>query len=334
IIISATGGSGSSFLINSFHRFNYNLSNFNPKMASRTLRKIIDIPLKLINEIKIPLKIPSKISKLSNQDIQLTLQTNNYYTTYDYVRDLKNEVYNLVNIPFKFLLKFLKLYNPKLKILPRPDGYWTEAMYDPNNKDHKKELYKLKLHILRTKNYRSGGLKINPSKIETDSMKSLVKSYIKELARIEKKKRLNLILLSSSWGERGFYKDLDFDTIYLIRDPFNSLISYSKSMRHEYNFLKRGLKNINTKTWIDAYLEGPERYWINHARTMLDHKKGVIIRYNNFKEDWKKVKGLPDISPFFKYKENNIQEILTQESIEYIRFKTEKLCKELNIPLY
>ena len=124
------------------------------------------------------------------------------------------------------------------------------------------------------------------------------------------------------------------DTIYLLRDPFNSIISYSKSLRHREEFLRRGLKNINTKEWIDAYLDGPIHYWINHARVMLEHKNSTIVRYNNFKNDWKKIKNLPNISKLFKYKENDVKQILTQESIEYIHERTLKLCQKLSIPMY
>ncbi len=166
-------------------------------------------------------------------------------------------------------------------------------------------------------------------------MQTLVKSYIEELERIEKKKKLKIIFISNTWGEHGILKELDLDTIYLARDPFNSLISYSKPIRHERNFLRRGLTNLNSKEWIDAYLEGPERFWIKHAQNMLEHKKGIIIRYNNFKNDWiKNVKNLPNISVLFNYKENNVKEILTQESIEYIRSKTKELCNKLNLPIY
>jgi hypothetical protein len=249
-------------------------------------------------------------------------------------KNAKYRIQSLLNIPLKKILGITGIYDSKLKILSRPDTFRldTYRSHDINSEIY---LQGLKNHIYKTRLYRSAGLKIDFSKIKTDSLLSFAKSYIEEIERIEKKYNYKVILLSTTWGEYGIFTKLGLETIYLVRDPFNSLISYSKPIRHERNFYYMGLTDINSKEWIDAYLEGPLHYWISHAQNSFQNKKGIIVRYNYFKDDWEtKVHNLPNISIIFNYRENNVSGILTPDSIKYIRSKTENICTKLQLPIY
>jgi hypothetical protein len=239
--------------------------------------------------------------------------------------------------PYNRLLRTIGCHSPKLKVLKRPDSFWTDwsfhpsGVYDPNSETFQNDLLGQRYYIIATRLTRSAGLELAETDILTDSLKSLVKSYLDRLDTIERESDFTIVLIGGHWGEYGIFKDLDVETIYLVRDPFNSLISHSKESRHGKDYLKRGLENINTTEWIDNYLTGPHHYWLNFARTALEHNNAVIVRYNRFAEDWKKVEGLPDISGEFVYSENDVAEILTPDSIEYIHEKTGDLCRELGL---
>ncbi|HIJ70175.1 MAG TPA: hypothetical protein HPP87_02285 [Planctomycetes bacterium] len=238
---------------------------------------------------------------------------------------------------YERLLGMIGCYSPTLKVLKRPDVFWTDlgfhkaGTYEPNSETIEDDLCGQRDYIISTRLTRSAGLEIAEADISTDSLKSLVKSYFDRLDAIERENDFTIVLISCHWSEYGIFKELDVETIYLIRDPFNSVISHSKESRHRRDYLKRGLENINTPSWINTYLEGPIHYWLNFARTALEHKNAVIVRYNRFAEDWKKVEGLPDISSEFVYSENDVAEILTPDSIEYIHEKTKDLCRELGL---
>jgi hypothetical protein len=237
--------------------------------------------------------------------------------------------------PYNLVLRGLGSYDPKLKVLKRPDAFWTDwdvhktGVYDPQSEAFQEDLCGQRDYLIQTRNTRSAGLKIPASDISVDSLTALVRSYLEQLEMIEHNNDFTVVLISGHWGEYGIFRDLDVETIYLIRDPLNALISHSKDIRHGKDYLKRGLENINTKKWIDNYLTGPHHYWINHAKIALSHRNSTIIRYNNFPEDWKAVNELPDISSEFLYKENNLEKILTKESIDYIHEKTKKICNIL-----
>ncbi len=237
---------------------------------------------------------------------------------------------------FKYLMRLIKAYQPQYKVLKRPDAFWTDRNYhktgyNPNGKDFSQNLRDHKNYILKLYIRRSAGIKIFPSYLKDDTLSSLVKSYIERIKHMEKKLKIQIVLLSSHWGEFGILKEIGVKTIYLIRDPYNSIISHSTFHRHQKDYLRRGLKDINTKECIDTYLKGPHHYWIYHAKTALTHKNAIIIRYNKFKEDWQKIKDLPDISHGFKYSENNIKKIFTKESIQYIYEQTHEICDKLSI---
>lgn len=284
IIISAIGGCGSTFIIKTLKKKNYNLS------------------LKVLDLNKLNDKISNHIS--------------------------------IMHKPFRFLMNSLEKIFPRPKILRRPDAFWTEwevfkKEYNPDNPEFHQDIQDQKEFILNNINKRSAGIKIHKSDLKEDSLLSLVKSYVKSMERIEKNRRYKIVLLSGHWGEYGIFKELRLKTIYIIRDPYNALISHSKSNRHEKDYLRRGLKHINNKEWIHCYLKGPHHYWINHAESALNHKNAIIVRYNKFKRDWQKVNDLPDISKEFRYVENNISEILTKESIKYIYEQTHEICEKL-----
>lgn len=244
--------------------------------------------------------------------------------------------FTILEKPLNLIMGGFELFLPRLKVLQRPDSFWTEwalhkTGYNPNSENFLQDLSNHKEFIINSFKKRSAGLKISRSDLRDDSIPSLVRSYINTIEKIERKKLYRIILLAGHWGEYGIFKDLGVETVYIIRDPYNSIISHSKPNRHEKDYLRRGLKHINTKEWIDSYLKGPHHYWINHAETALSHKKGIIVRYDYFTEDWKKIKGLPDISSEFSYKENNVARILTKESINYIYEQTHEICKKLGL---
>ena len=253
---------------------------------------------------------------------------------------LKNRImkYNTSSINlFNFLTNMLGVYHPQLKVMIRPDVFWSDlrfnktGVHNPSNEHYRQDLREQKAFIVKTYLSRSAGIKISESDIKDYTLSLLVKSYLKKLEAVERKTKLTFVLLSCHWGAFGIFKDLGIETIYIIRDPFNSIISFSKSIRHKEVFLKRGFDNINTQEWIDSYLVGPVHYWINHAQIALSHYKAIIVRYNHFTEDWKNVKGLPDISPGFIYKKNDVAKILTKESINFIYEKTKNICDELDL---
>ena len=67
IVISAFGGSGSSFLIQSLHKVKYNDSRFNPEIVSSTIHRLVDLFLSLINMkySKKKLKFSSKVTLIN-----------------------------------------------------------------------------------------------------------------------------------------------------------------------------------------------------------------------------------------------------------------------------
>jgi len=239
--------------------------------------------------------------------------------------------------PYNRLLGMIGCYSGGLKVLKRPDTYWTDwafhpsGIYDPHSETFQDDLCEQRDYIIKTRLTRSAGLEISETDISTESLTALVKSYLDRLKAIERENDFTVVLIGGHWAEYGVLKDLGVETIYLVRDPFNSLISHSKGLRHEKDYLRRGLDNINTTDWIDAYLTGPHHYWINFAGAALEHDNAAIVRYNRFAEDWKKAEGLPDIRGEFVYSENNVRKILTPESIEYIHEKTKDLCTRLDL---
>ena len=288
------------------------------------------------------MKIISVLGGEGSSFIHTVLERENYRSIFSRLTHdtLKKKLWNCPRlIPYYIsFLKTLRCYEDKLRILVRPDAFWTVWRYfekcdcRPNDGDFQQDLIKQKNYIFKYIHNRSASLPIKRDRISTTSLKELVRTYIEELERIEKENKFKIVLCAAHWGEYGIFKDLNVKTIYVIRDPFNSLISHSKKNRHQRDYLRKGLSNINTKEWINCYLIGPIHYWINHAKTALEHKNAVIVRYNHFKEDWEeKVKDLPNISEHFRFRENKVDEILTKESIDYINSMTAEVCSRLEL---
>lgn len=221
----------------------------------------------------------------------------------------------------------------------RPDAFWTDrrynpaCLYNPESQTFSEDLIRQREYLISTRFLRSAGLRFRRKSISVASLKSLVESYIEVLSDFEKASRLETVLVSCHWGEYGIFKELGISTIYLIRDPLNSLISHSKATRHRKDYLRRGLTDINSREWIDAYLKGPHHYWINHASSALNHPNAKIVRYHRLAEDWLHIEGLPNIGDQFFCKKNNLDEILSGESINYIVDQTSRLCEQLELPI-
>jgi len=222
-----------------------------------------------------------------------------------------------------------------LRVLRRPDSFWTDwafnpsGRYSPEDPDFSALILAQRDYLLQTAAHRSAGLPVRRSDLSTASLTELVASYLARLEAIENDLRGEIVLFCGHWAEYGILRELGVETIYLIRDPFNSIVSHSKPARHQRDYLKRGLTALTSKEWIDTYLVGPHHYWINLAECALSHTNATIVRYHNFPADWQQVHGLPDISAGFEYKENNIAEVLAPEAIDYIYSSTRDICRAL-----
>jgi len=231
----------------------------------------------------------------------------------------------------------VRLYRPEYVVLKRPDAFWTNwdvhpsGVYDPRAADFRQHLIAQRDYLVETRHARSASFDLKKEDLAADSLPSLASSYLKKVGQIEAENDFTTVLISCHWGEYGVFQQLDVEAVYLIRDPFNSLISHSKPQRHRVDYQRRGLKLINTTEWIDTYLSGPHHHWINHARVAAGHRRARPVRYDRFPEEWPKLSGLPDITKGFRYMENDVSSILTRRSREYIYEKTRDLCEALGM---
>lgn len=291
IIINGIGGSGSSFVIRALQRLNYST----------------------------PLS-----TKLNLAQRLLSCQR-------------KLEKYPALLPMFKGILSHAGLHSSEYKVLMRPDTYWTDwnyqdsfTAYDPMAADFNRKLRGQKAYILANWQRRNAEVKLRPDDLSENSLPDLVHSYLNAMTEIEQEAGCSVILFASHWAEYGILKELATEnSVYLIRDPFNSLISHSKDTRHGKDYRRQGLREINQREWIDNYLSGPHHYWLRYAQAALTHKNAAIVRYDCFTEDWKAVGCLPDITNDFCYTENNIKEILNEDSIRYIHSRTADLCSKI-----
>jgi hypothetical protein len=237
--------------------------------------------------------------------------------------------------PFHLALRVFGAYRPRLMVLKRPDSFWTDwryhprAVYDPQSPTFTADLRGQRDYLVTTRRTRSAGLPIRARDLSTESHVALVRSYLERLRALEQAGGFQVVLVCGHWAEYGILADLGTETVYLIRDPFNSLVSHSKDIRHGKDYRRRGLEDINSRAWIDAYLSGPHHYWIGFAEAALRHPNATIVRYHRLREDWRRVTGLPDISDRFTNRENDIAGILTCDSIEYIHERTQHVCGQL-----
>ena len=234
-------------------------------------------------------------------------------------------------------LKLFGLYKPTIHVLRRPDAFWTDfsyhelATHDPDHPNYQQHLEGQKRYIDKFRIKRSAGIPIDMEAIPHSSLDELVKGYLNEVSG--SKISSEVVLVAAHWGEYGIFKKLEMPAIYIIRDPFNALISHSKQIRHHKDYLRRSLTDINSQAWINAYLYGPAHRWVQHARFAFTHRNAIIVRYTHFPEDWQQVKGLPDISKNFRLKQNDITAVLSPESIDYIYEQVKDLCRDLKITL-
>ncbi len=245
------------------------------------------------------------------------------------------EKYPLTLKPFHVAMRGSGLYRPRYLVLKRPDSFWTDwqyhpaGTYEPDSDHFAEDLRGQRDYLVTTRRVRSAGLPICKDELDTSSHAMLAGSYIDQLVRLDNRSSCEVILIAGHWGEYGILAELDIPTIYIIRDPFNSLVSHSKSVRHGADYKRRGLTDVNSKEWIDAYLSGPHHYWIGFCEAALRHRDATIVRYHRFADDWAKVNGLPNISAGFKYKENDVTATLNAESRSYIYECTRDVSRAL-----
>lgn len=240
-----------------------------------------------------------------------------------------------LNRKLRRVLSWTGMHVSNLNVLKRPDTFWTDwafnpsGSYAPEDPAFSAQVVAQRDYLLQTAKYRSEGLPIKRSDLSADSLTELVASYLARLEAIERELGEKIVLVCGHWGEYGILRELGVQTIYLIRDPFNSVVSHSKPTRHQADYLRRGLKTLNSREWIEAYLAGPHHYWIRHAEHALSHANATIIRYQHFPTDWQQVVDLPDIGAEFEYRENNVAEILAPALIDYIYARTDEICRAL-----
>ena len=69
-----------------------------------------------------------------------------------------------------------------------------------------------------------------------------------------------------------------------------------------------------------------------NALKAYENGTGNIVRYNKFKEDWAKLEGVPLIHKDFicKDSKSKLSEHLNQETINYIKHKTDYIWNQIN----
>ena len=301
-IISTLGGSGSTFINTSLEQYNYAaLSFFGRSMNGWKLKHLMERLCPTFTKSYLRLLSACRLYK----PVYIVLKKPDSFRTDWKRRRKKNYFGHFPDIPY-----------------PYPAEHMGTCLRDERD------------YLIYERDYRSGRLPIRKENISTESSKKLVETYFQEIRRLEREINATVVLMSNHWGEFGILKELAEDAIYLIRDPFNSLISHAKAQRHKADYRIRGLTDINSKEWIDSFLSGPRHYWIRHAENALTHPGSRIVRYCSFKDDWKKITDLPDITDRFSYRKNDVRATLTKESIDYINSKTRPLSERIGIPVY
>lgn len=240
----------------------------------------------------------------------------------------------------QLFLRLLRLYRHHYAVLIRPDTFFSDTkhnlrgLYDVDFIHSAEGLRQQKEYIVSSWRSRGGRIPVPPDALDDSSLLALARSYLEFLRAEEAKAGFEVVFISGFWGQWGIYKELGVPAVYLIRDPANAILSFSKPIRHEKEFRRLGLSDPGSLEWIDAYLEGPIHWWVQMARTALAHEQGRIIRYNQFAEDWRKwLPDLPDISGGFSYSENQPAAAFSPEILKHIAEKTGPLCREIGLPL-
>jgi hypothetical protein len=172
---------------------------------------------------------------------------------------------------------------------------------------------------------------ISASNLKRKDVRGRAIGLVNMLKSLPKQNRVALITIR--WGNMGLYRDMP--VIYMIRNPLHAYVSFSGG-----GWLKQNIEHIrftgtidpNSKEWIDAWL-GDRWLWLKGAEVALEaHAKGngTVVRYNKFNDDWAKT-GMPPISGFSSRDDMaKVKRFLRQETIEYIRSKTDRIWKEVD----
>jgi hypothetical protein len=254
---------------------------------------------------------------------------------YPYKRHL--ERYPALMLAFRTLLRGVGRYRPQYRVLKRPDSFWTDwayhasGTYAPDAPTFAEDLRRFRDYLVRTRQTRSDNLPIRPGDLQCATHIELVRSYLARLTDLEERLAGQIVLMAGHWAEYGLLADLDVPTIYVVRDPFNALVSHSKDIRHGDDYRRRGLSELNSPDWIDAYLRGPHHDWVGFAEAALRHRSATIVRYHALDQEWPRQTGLPDITPRFNNRENDIRSILTPESIDRVYGQTRHVLGPLGL---
>jgi len=207
------------------------------------------------------------------------------------------------------------------KVCLRPDGGRQKATHTVEQ-----------VYLERTKPFFENNLELEGER--QYSQKELFDNAYKNLRNISNS---NLLLLCMSWGGMGYLNQLEEKTIFLVRDPVFAYNSYSgggwRSAGGERRIKHVGATGPNDKKWIDLFL-GDFSMWVSGVENALKayhNESGYIVRYHKFAHDWKKIEGVPPIYRTHKAKDNEekIAGFLTQETVEYIREKTNSVWEKV-----
>ena len=202
----------------------------------------------------------------------------------------------------------------------RPDGGKQKATHTPSQIFHERMDHM-----------------IGPNTIyEKSTQKEMFDVAYKGLKSLDHSK---MMLLCMTWGGLGFLNEIEEETIFLIRDPIFAFNSYSgggwRLKGGQRRILSVGASGPNDKRWIDAWM-GDFSHWIDGAKYALKaykEKKGHIVRYHNFKEDWSKIPNVPPIHLNFESKDKleKIQKkgYLDVKTVAYIRKNTKDVWDEI-----
>lgn len=238
------------------------------------------------------------------------------------------------------MLKAVGLYTDRVRVLMRPDAFWTDwpynpaGTYDPAAPDFADRLAAQRAYIATHRIRRSAGIPVPIDRMPLDGLGALVSGYLSAIEDAEREKGFTAVLVSGHWGEYGVFREIGRAAYYLVRDPWNSVISHSRMSRHGGDYRRRGFTDVNDRGWIDCYLSGPHHYWIRHAETAAAQEGAAVLRYDRLAEDWARAPGLPALRRPFEARYNDVRSVLTEASIAYIRERAEPLCRELGVRTY
>lgn len=254
---------------------------------------------------------------------QLRRHNHRWPSLSDYVQTLRDK-YRCDLTP---MLRTAGLYRHRYRICMRPDNFYsTDGKYDAEYEASNEGLVDQARYIEHWSRLRSAGIRVRANALSTASLAGLVESYVALLRRYESESGSEIVLLCNHWGEIGLLRELGIPTIYLVRDAFNSIISYSKEMRHEEEFTRFGLDDPNSTAWANAFLNGPLSFWVRHVENALADEHGQVLRYDRLADDWHRcAPGLPDITSSFRASRNDVSAKFSGNVIAFIESQTRSL---------